>query len=115
MRNQVLASEIGKVVAESRAEKKWKDLDWSARNGRLELLREKYGCNRYVPNDDSKPNIGLERDGAVSFTLGWAAIGNVDSAKANAFIGQLKNALARLKKASEELKKEYPDVTVKGL
>ena len=120
MDRKILASEIEKEIKAAKTvtaaeKKKWKDLDWSAQHDAILELQEKYKIGYYRSDDNTSPKINLERDKTVSFEINWSSIGAVDFKEVKKFIGQLNNSMEILKKAANELKKEYPDVVIKGL
>lgn len=123
MDRKILASEIEKEIKTAAqtivaaAKPKWAELEYEEQYAVIRNLIKKYGLDKdYDPLKRRGISIWFKNGGKgqnqVEANVNWPSRGELSIEDAEKFAKGLSDAVVNLKKATEDLKKQYPEVKI---
>ena len=112
---------IAKELFAAEEKKEFKDLDWREQGEAIRKARKMAGLQEEPNMMDNvsihtdTPSSYQKKEYDIEISINWKAMGDKNLAETQKFSNELNEAIKKAKKLADVLKRNFPDVKLKGI
>ena len=112
---------IAKELYAAEEKKEFKDLDWREQDEAIRKARKMAGLQEEPNMMDNvsiytnTPSSYQKKEYDIEISINWKAMGDKNLAETQKFSNELNEAIKKAKKLADVLKRNFPDVKLKGI